>query len=259
MTIAACELLDKVNRLGFLSLSPSSPLSSTRTFHLHSPAAVLTLASIWASRSFDLRSTLVELMFSRWPYKTHIARGSVTVDTHGLRYVTLSCFGFTEQPDKTTFGNVNMLKLHGPRRARPGVSNTISFNPICCESSPGRKERISVSAHQICFVQVSVLQETFSAAKRQNRLWLIELWRVKLASKWVKALFSQRLFWLQKLPPVALLLNFCHCEVSKKENKPPWPSSLAQLLYCITNLNNLSHCFETSVENISLFQLSVNR
>lgn len=84
-------------------------------------------------------STLVELMFSRWPYKTHIARGSVTVDTQGLRYVTLSCFGFTEQPDKTTFGNVNMLKLHGSRRARPGVSNTISFNPICCESSLGRK------------------------------------------------------------------------------------------------------------------------
>lgn len=126
ITKVACKLSDKVN-------------SSTGAFHLHSPAAILTLASIWVSRSFDLRSTLAELMFSRWPYKTQIARGSVTVDTHGLRYVTLPCFGFTEQPDKTTFGNVNMLKLHGSRRARPGVSNTISFNPICCESSLGRK------------------------------------------------------------------------------------------------------------------------
>lgn len=139
ITNIACKLLDKVNSLGFLFSNPSSPLSSTGTFHLHSPAAILTLATIWVSRSFDLWSTLVELMFSRWPYKTHIARGSVTVDTQGLRYVTLSCFGFTEQPDKTTFGNVNMLKLRGSRRARPGVSNTISFNPICCESSLGRK------------------------------------------------------------------------------------------------------------------------
>lgn len=150
ITIVACELLDKVNCLGFLSLCPSGPPSLTWTFHLHSPAAILTLASIWASRSFDLQSTLVELMFSRWPYKTHIARGSVTVDTHGPRYVTHSCFGFTEQPDKTTFGNVNMLKLHGSRRARPGVSNTISFNPICCESSLGRTYICLSSSAMLC-------------------------------------------------------------------------------------------------------------